>query len=212
MATVKQFVFNPFQENSFVISNSDGECIVIDPGCYDRNEELVISQYIDSHSLMPVRLINTHCHIDHVFGNRYFYDRYGLSPEFHRRELDLYNMQSAVANSYGLQLSELPEVANFLEEGELIRFGDIEFSLLFTPGHSPGSLTLYNESESYVIAGDVLFRGSIGRTDLPGGDFQTLIHSIKTELLTLPDEVKVYCGHGPTTTIGHERSSNPFLV
>lgn len=210
--TVAVFTFNPFQENTYLLYDDSGECILIDPGCYENHEKLELESFIRQHGLKPVRLINTHCHIDHIFGNNFVSKTWGLALEIHKGELPVLNAVPAISQFYGIPAGEpSPAPQRFIEEGERIAFGHSELIALFTPGHSPASLSFYCESDQFIIAGDALFRESIGRTDLPGGDFDTLIQSIKTKLLTLDDSTTVYPGHGPSTTIGHERQFNPFF-
>ena len=214
MAEVIKLTFNPFQENTYIIYDETKECTIIDPGCYTPAERQMLSDAIREHSLRPVRLINTHCHLDHVFGNQYVADTYGLKLEIHEGELIVLNAAPQSALLYGLampneQLS--PPPGSYLKEGEQIKFGNTTLDILFTPGHSPASISFYCEKDRFVIAGDVLFLGSIGRTDLPGGNFDTLIKSIMEQLIPLGDEVIVYSGHGPETSIGYEKVHNPFL-
>lgn len=211
MTTVYSFTFNPFYENTYVITHSNKECWIIDPGCYSESERNKLTAFIEKEDLRPVRLLNTHCHLDHIFGNAFIADTYHLAPEWHKKEDVVMKGASLSAMMFGVKAPEYRNPGPHLEEGTTMMLGDAAFQLLFTPGHSPGSICFYNEAESYVIAGDVLFRGSIGRTDLPGGNYDTLIHSIRTQLLTLPDDVVVYNGHGAETTVGEERRHNPFL-
>lgn len=212
MSVVASFAFNPFQENTYVIYDDSKECIIIDPGCYTAPERQQLLDFIENGGLKPVRLLNTHCHLDHVFGNQLMADTYNLKLEIHEGELPVLDAMPQVAEMYGIpNVTNSPAPGGFLKPGDSISFGNTELKILFTPGHSPASVSFYNATEKYVIAGDVLFQGSIGRTDLPGGDFATLIQSIKQELLSLSDDVLVYSGHGPETTIGAERATNPFL-
>lgn len=206
------FTFNGFQENTYILYDNTKECVIIDPGCNNKEEENTLSQFIESKKLDPVLLLNTHCHIDHVLGNEYVNKKYGLLPRYHKGEQVVMDSCVQVANMYGIAYTKSPDAIKNINEGELIHFGDTTLKTLFTPGHSPASISFYNKNAKMLIAGDVLFAGSIGRTDLPGGDFDTLIKSIKTELLVLDDDVRVFAGHGPDTTIGVERVSNPFLV
>jgi len=212
MSLVAEFTFNPFQENTYVLHDETKECIIIDPGCFTQGEKDKLVQFITDNELKPVRLINTHCHLDHIFGNYFISEKYNLELEIHKGELPVLESVPMVCKNYGIPFSE-PEVkpGRFIEEGEEIKFGNTVLKTLFTPGHSPASISFFCEKDRYVIAGDVLFYGSIGRTDLPGGDFQTLISVIKEQIFPLGDDVKVYSGHGPTTTVGFEKSSNPFL-
>ncbi|MDX1666600.1 MAG: MBL fold metallo-hydrolase [Saprospiraceae bacterium] len=212
MAEVISFTFNPFQENTYLVADDSGECVIFDPGCYEDAEKEQLRSKIEEHGLKPVRLINTHCHIDHIFGNRFVYETYGLPLEIHRDEKPVLKAAPEAGALFGIMMQEIsPEPGGFLEEGDLIEFGSTSLRTLLTPGHSPASLSFYCEEEDFVIAGDVLFQGSIGRTDLPGGDFDTLIQSIREKLLPLGDSVRVYPGHGPATYIGYERQHNPFL-
>jgi len=212
MADVVGLTFNPFQENTYLVYDQTGECIVFDPGCSNTAEQQELVRAIEEKSLKPVRLINTHCHIDHVFGNRFVHEKYGLPLEIHEGEVPVLQAVPMVADMYGIPYPEQsPDPGRFIKEGEQITFGETTLEVLFTPGHSPASLTFYCAADQFLIAGDVLFYGSIGRTDLPGGNHATLIESIKTKLLPLDDAVRVYPGHMQPTTIGFERANNPFL-
>lgn len=211
MLKIKSFTFNPFQENTYLLYDSTGECLIFDPGCYDSHEEQVLVHFIEKEGLKPVKLINTHAHIDHVFGNDFVFRKYGLRPWLHKLDLPILQNLEAVGKMYGVNATPSPEPEGFLDENDIVRFGATELKLFFTPGHSPGSLCFYNEDSRMLIAGDVLFQLSIGRTDLPGGDHGTLIESITEKLMKLPDDVTVFPGHGPTTTIGFERKNNPFI-
>lgn len=212
MITIQIFTFNPYQENTYVLSNQQKDCVIIDPGCYTAAEQNELKNYIHQNNLKPILLLNTHCHIDHVLGNKFVFDTYGLKPIIHKNEIPVLDSIPGYAPMFGMQyeLSPVPEA--FLEAGDKVMLGDEEFSVLFTPGHSPGSICFYHPKQQFVIGGDALFYGSIGRTDLPGGNYDTLISSIRTQLFSLPDEVKVYPGHGPATTIGWEKKHNPFLT
>ncbi len=206
------FTFNPFQENTYVLYDDTKECIIIDPGCFENSEKLELDNFIAANDLKPVRLINTHCHIDHVFGNKFVSERYGLELEAHRGEMPVLAACERVGEMYGIPYPDVsPPISRYLEEGDVITFGNTKLETLFTPGHSPASLSFFCREKEMLIAGDVLFREGIGRTDLPGGDYATLIKSIKEKLLPLGDEVKVFSGHGEATTIGHEKVHNPFL-
>ncbi len=212
MMLVAKFTFNPFQENTYVLYDDTKECIIIDPGCYTAVEKKMLSDFIKEHELRPVRLINTHCHLDHVFGNQFVASQWNLGLEIHEGELSVLKAVPKVCSLYGIPLpDESPMPTAFIEEGQEIVFGNTSLKTLFTPGHSPASISFYNEAAQILIAGDVLFRESIGRTDLPGGDFDTLINSIKTQFFPLKDEVKVFSGHGEETTIGYEKQHNPFI-
>jgi glyoxylase-like metal-dependent hydrolase (beta-lactamase superfamily II) len=211
MIQVMKFVFNEFQENTYVLFDETGECIIIDPGCYKVQEQQVLSSFILTNNLKPVKLINTHCHIDHVLGNAFVAGRWNLELYLHQEELFTYNSTSSWASMFGMVLDSIPEKQIYITEDDEISFGNSKLSIAFTPGHSIASLCFYNLEQNLCIAGDVLFAGSIGRTDLPGGDYDTLIRSIKTKLLVWPDEMRIYPGHGHETNIGAERTANPFL-
>ncbi len=208
---VISLTFNSFQENTYILFDETKECIILDPGCHSTDEEQILVKTIDDHGLAPVRLINTHCHIDHVFGNTFVAEQYNLALESHRGEVPVLDSVGQIAQMYGLGVVTSPPITKFLEEGDVVKFGNSTMTVLFTPGHSPASISFYNEADRILIAGDVLFQGSIGRTDLPGGNYDQLIENIKTKFLVLPDDVVVYSGHGPSTNIGFERANNPFL-
>lgn len=211
MVKIKQFTFGPFQENTFVLHDESGECVIIDPGCYNNTEQQILKKFIEENKLKPLLLLNTHCHVDHVAGNAFVYDTWKLLPVIHREDLKILQSQEAVCATYGLDCDVSPLPEKYMDDGEIISFGNTQLKVLFTPGHAPGHVVFYNEPAKFVINGDVLFNGSIGRTDLPFGDFATLEHSIKTKMYSLPEETVVYCGHGPATTIGNEKYSNPFV-
>lgn len=211
MLSVHKFTFNPIQENTYVLYAENGDCCIIDPGCYFDGERNELVRFIASKNLKPVYLLNTHCHLDHVFGNKFVSDTWQLPLYLHETEKMVLSFAPKSADMYGLPFENYNGEMKWLNPGDLIKIGDNELKVLFTPGHSPGSVSFYNEKDGYVISGDVLFSGSIGRTDLPGGDYDQLERSIKTELYTLPDETKVYSGHGGGTSIGFEKRNNPFV-
>ena len=212
MIEIQTFTFNPFQENTYLLFDETKECIIIDPGCYEKSEQDLLKTFVESNELKPVKLINTHCHIDHVLGNKFVADTWGLNLEMHELDLPFLHSVKDYCNAYGFnQYEESPEPNNFLKEGEQVRFGNSSLDILFTPGHTPGHITLHSPEQKFVISGDVLFQMSIGRTDLPGGDYDTLINSIKTILLSLSEKTQVFSGHGPSTNIGFEKVNNPFL-
>ncbi len=213
MISIKQFTFNPFAENTYILwDEPTKEAIIIDPGCLEDEEKDDLRDFITNQKLQPVLLINTHTHLDHIFGNRFVFDTWGLAPWIHREDQMVLDRAQQMAYYYGISMEASPGPAGYLQEGEVIRFGASEMQIIFTPGHCPGEICLYSPKHKILIAGDLLFDGSIGRTDLPGGDYDTLITSIKEKLWPLDDDVRVYCGHGPDTTIGKERRTNPFLV
>jgi glyoxylase-like metal-dependent hydrolase (beta-lactamase superfamily II) len=185
--------------------------VIIDPGMYTGEEQNTFLKYIADNNLKPVLLLNTHCHIDHVLGNKFIYDTYGLFPQFHKGEEVVLNSVVSYAPQMGIryEVSPLPQV--YLSESGTVKFGETELELIFSPGHSPAHLCFLNKEENFLIGGDVLFYRSIGRTDLPGGNHDLLISNIREKLFSLPDETRVYPGHGPATSIGIEKQFNPFL-
>ena|SRR5688572_17886860 len=211
MLHVKGFTFNPVQENTYVLYNDESECCIIDPGCYFQEEKDELRNYLEKTGLKPLLLLNTHCHLDHVFGNKFVQDAWGLTLHLHEKEKPVLDFAPAAGQMWQMPVENYDGELIFIKEGENIPLGKEKLKILFTPGHSPGSVCFYDERDGFVIGGDVLFNSSIGRTDLPGGDFNTLINSIQTQLFSLPDETKVYPGHGPMTTIGFEKMNNPFV-
>jgi hydroxyacylglutathione hydrolase len=207
---MKIFTFNPFQENTYLIWNKDRECLVMDPGCYNSDEELELASFIEENKLKPIGLLNTHCHIDHVFGNKFVCDKYNLTPKFHKLDGVVFERAKNIAEMYGLEYNESPSPNNYLEENEIIKIGELKLKVILSPGHSPGHIIFYNENEKYIIGGDVLFKRSIGRTDLPGGNHDQLLQSIREKIYVLSDETLIFPGHGEITTIGEERMLNPF--
>lgn len=211
MPGIVAFECNPFQENTYLIVDNSGVCAIVDPGCYTREEQTGIRDYINQNHLKPSLLLNTHCHIDHVLGNYFISDTYHLPLQMHRGELPVLKAVETYAESMGIIYKTSPEPEIFLEQGDIITLGNTTLEVLFTPGHSPASICFYNKEGNYVIGGDVLFLDSIGRYDLPGGNLDILLQSIREKLFVLPDETVVYPGHGPHTTIGREKKYNPFL-
>ncbi len=211
MISIHSFTFNPIQQNMYLLFDETKECVIIDPGCYDDKERAILSKFISDNALKPKKLLNTHCHLDHIFGNRFVAEKYDLKLEINKNDLPVLDAFKKTCDLYGMNCDPSPQPSFFLEEGDIIEFGNSKLEILFTPGHSPGSITFYNTEQKFMIAGDVLFYGSIGRTDLPGGNHETLINNIKTKLFPLGDEFKVYSGHGQVTSIGFEKMNNPFL-
>ena len=212
MISVQSFTANPYQENAYVLFDESKECIIIDPGAYTSQEQNELSHFIESSQLKPVRLLNTHCHIDHVLGNAFVHSMYGLLPEFHSLELELLHAIPGYAPQMGIRYELSPLPKTFLSESGKIAFGQSELELIFAPGHSPGHLCFHSSVDNFLIGGDVLFYQSIGRTDLPGGNHQQLLDNIKHKLFNLPNDCVVYPGHGPSTQIGFEKAHNPFLL
>lgn len=211
MIIIHFFTFSPIQENTYILHNEAGEAIIADPGCYFAAEQETLHKYIGHNGLKPIMLVNTHCHLDHVFGNKWVADNYNLDLWLHPLEEKVLLKAPEVGNLYGLPFQNYTGPLNFLEPGKTIAFGKYALEVIHTPGHSPGSVCLYCKNDNFLIGGDVLFRESIGRTDLPGGDHDLLLQSIREKLYTLPDDTVVYNGHGPQTTIGHEKKYNPFV-
>jgi hydroxyacylglutathione hydrolase len=206
-----RFTFNYFSENTYVLYDETKECAIIDPGCCKQSEELELQAFISQKNLKPVLLLNTHCHIDHILGNAFVSKTYELGLAIHAADLDVLHAGIRVAEQYGFPYTPSPEPTHFLKEGDQVKFGNTVLDIVFTPGHSPGSICFISHSDKLVIGGDVLFNGSIGRTDLPGGSFETLERSIQTKLYNLADDYLVYSGHGVETLIGHEKAHNPFV-
>jgi hydroxyacylglutathione hydrolase len=211
MLTVKQFNFSPVQENTYVVYNENDACCIIDPGCYSVKERNELKEFISDLELQPKYLLNTHCHLDHIFGNKFIHETYDLTLHIHEKEKPVLARGPEMGQMWGMPFENYSGDLIFLSEYGQVKLDDDKFTVLFTPGHSPGSICFYCEAQQFVISGDVLFERSIGRTDLPGGDYDTLINSIRSKLFILPDNVKVYPGHGYPTTIGDEKLNNPFL-
>jgi hydroxyacylglutathione hydrolase len=211
MFNVKVFIFNPVQENTYLLYNEKKACIIIDPGCYYEDERESVTGFLRTQQLKPSLLLNTHCHLDHVFGNKYIHDEFGLSLHIHPNEKALLDYAPTSGLMWDLPFDNYQGPIEYLQPGQSIKLGEDVLEIIFTPGHSPGSVSFYCPNQEFVIAGDVLFRESIGRTDLPGGDFDVLADSIKKQLYRLPDNTIVYPGHGPQTSIGYEKANNPFV-
>jgi hydroxyacylglutathione hydrolase len=205
-------VFNPFQENTYVVYDETNEGVIVDPGCYDAHEKRELADFVNDNTLHVKLLLNTHCHIDHILGNAFVKEKFNVKLYVHATEEFVLNAQKILAPHYGMHMYQESKPDGYLKEGDVVEFGNQKFSVLFVPGHSPGHLAFYNEKERVVLGGDVLFQNSIGRTDLPGGNFNTLINSIHQKLFTLPDDVIVYPGHGSETSIGIEKRTNPFCA
>ncbi len=212
MIKIKTFIFNPFLVNTLVLSDETGESIIIDASCYVQKEKDELDNYIATHKLKPVKILNTHGHVDHVLGIAYVAKEYNIEVEIHEADLPLFSQAKQQGLIFGFDVDDLPVVNGYLTEGKDITFGKSSLKVIHVPGHSPGSVAFFSPEQKFVIAGDVLFKGNIGRTDLPGGNFDQLIQSIVNKLMTLPPETTVIPGHGPSTTISDEALSNPFLV
>lgn len=208
---IKQFVLNPFQENTYLLYDETGEAIIVDAGCYTPSEAVEVKRFTDENKLTVKFLVNTHCHIDHILGINALQDIYSVDSYAHREELPTLQMAPQHAMMFGLVIDTVPKVEKTIDDGDELKFGNTTLKVIHTPGHTLGGVCLYSEKDKMLITGDTLFQGSIGRTDLGGGSFDTIIHSITTKLLTLPDDVMIFPGHGDSSTIGKERVSNPFL-
>ena len=212
MLRIDTLTFSDFQINTYIISGENKECYIVDPGCYYDLEKEKLKKFIQENKYIPKLIINTHGHIDHIFGDSFVKNEYNL--KIAANKLDEPLMQSALlqAQLFGLDFNTIPKIDEYIDENSILELDNEKIKILFVPGHSPGSIALYSESSNFVIAGDVLFKSSIGRTDLMGGNYETIINSIKTKLLSLNDKVIVYPGHGQSTTIGIEKRTNPFLI
>jgi len=211
MLQIQSFIFSPIQENTYILYNELKECIIIDPGSYFDEEKDAMKTFIEQKQLVPKMLLNTHSHLDHVFGNKFIAETYNLTLRLHEKEKTVLEFAPVSGLKYNMPFDNYTGELIFIKEGDKIILGTDELEIFDTPGHSPGSIIFYCRKQHFVISGDVLFQRSIGRTDLPGGDHQTLLNSITKKLMVLPDETKVYSGHGAVTTIGEERRHNPFL-
>ena len=211
MTQMKIFVFNPFQENTFLLYDETKECVIIDAGCNEEHEFQQVDNFLQENNLKLMYIINTHCHIDHIMGNSYLVKKYGVESIAHKYDMPLLERSNDMAMAFGFNVQQPPVPNKFVQEGDEITFGNTNLKVIHVPGHSPGSIVLYNEHEKYLIAGDVLFSGGIGRADLPGGDYETLIKGIQEKLFSLNGDIVVYPGHGESTSIEKERTSNPFF-
>ena len=211
MLQIKTFVFNPFQENTYILFDNTKECVIIDAGCYTEEEQQELLGFISSNGLKPKYAINTHGHVDHILGTAFVKKQFNIEIAGHAEDMPL--MQSAVSHAlmYGLTIDDVPSIDIMVNHHDTIEFGDSSLKVIHTPGHSPGGICLYSDQDNFVIVGDTLFKASIGRTDLPGGNYEQLITSITNNLLTLNENLTVYTGHGESTTIGWEKENNPFL-
>ncbi len=212
MIKIEKFVVNPLGENSFIVSDETGECIFIDPGFFYDEEHEEVNNYIKTNNLIPVKITNTHCHFDHIMGVEFVRNNFKIPFLAHAD--DVFWVEKAIdqGKMFGFEMDPVAPVDDFLVENEYVEFGNTKLKIIHVPGHSPGHVVFYSEKDKKLIAGDVLFYGSIGRTDLPGGNYETLILNIKNKLFDLPDDTVVYCGHGPETNIGFEKRTNPFLT
>ena len=209
---IKKFEFNMFPVNCYVLSDHSGEAVVIDPGCFYPEEKQMLKEYLEDNNLPLKHVLCPHLHLDHIFGNPFLFETYGLRPEGGQQDEFWLEQASAMARNFGFAYEEKqPELGRYVNEGDIITFGDIQLKAIHVPGHSPGSIVYYCQEASCLFAGDVLFYGSIGRADLKGGNYEELINGIRTKLFVLPAETRVYPGHGPSTSIGYEKGNNPFF-
>lgn len=211
MIQIKKFIFNPFQVNTFVLYDETKECVIIDPGCSDEAESQELMDFIKKEGLKPVRMLLTHTHVDHVMGINMLEEMLGIKAEAHEAGLVFLDHTISTAATYGISIDKNPSVDIYIKEGDEITFGKSKLDVLYTPGHADGSVCFLSRKDGFVIVGDVLFQMSIGRTDFPTGDYDLLKQNIFEKLFTLPDDTVVYSGHGPETSIGFEKSNNPFL-
>ncbi len=211
MIQIKKFTFNPFQENTYILYDDTKECIIVDPGCYNSSEQNTIAKFIEENDLLPVKLLNTHAHIDHVLGNQFIATTYKLGLELYQSDHPMLDYAKASAKLYNIPYDESPEPSAYIKEGDVIEFGNSSLDVLYVPGHAPDHIVFLHEEQKFLIGGDVLFKRSIGRTDLPGGNHEQLLANIKEKIFTLHPSITVYSGHGEETTIMDEVQGNPFF-
>ncbi len=211
MISIEQFVFNPLQVNTYVLFNESRKCIIVDPACIEPGEQQALTHFMEKMGLSPVMLINTHGHVDHMVGNQFIFDVYGLSPVIHKEGLSILQSASEQGMLMGFPPVKSPSPKSWLEDGQMVELGDDTLEVRYTPGHADGSICLIAHREGFIISGDVLFAGSVGRADLPTGDMERLIQSIREKILPLPGSFTIYPGHGPATTVSEEKAHNPFF-
>ena len=211
MLNIKNIQCNMLAENCYIVSDETNDCIIIDCGAYSEMEKKCIEDYITEAHLTPRMHILTHGHFDHIMGSKWIYEKYGIKPTIYEADTDTYNNFNKDTEAFGFSIDyNLPAIGQYLTDGETIEFGTHSFKVTHTPGHSKGSVIYYCDEEKVVFTGDTLFKSSIGRTDLPGGSMFQIIQSLR-KITQLPDDTKVYPGHGGTTTIGYELATNPYL-
>ena len=206
-----RFEFSPFAENTYVITGTGQQCIIVDPGCYQATEEMMLKNWIEELGLTPVALLNTHAHIDHIFGNAFVKNTWNVPMYLHHDDLPLFDRAESMAALWNLSYSPSPMPDADLKGVQHLELAGIKLELRHVPGHAPGHVIFIHHESRQVICGDTLFRGSIGRTDLPGGNHELLLSSIRSHMFTLPDDYVLHSGHGPETTVGEERTHNPFF-
>jgi glyoxylase-like metal-dependent hydrolase (beta-lactamase superfamily II) len=212
MLTIQSFCFNAFQENTYVLYNEQKNAMIVDPGCYLRNEQEALANFISENNLKPTLLLNTHCHLDHVFGNNFVSEKYGLAAHFHKNEQPVIDRLPEGGARWGVPCEPYTGAVEYIAQDDIIDFDKDQFKVLLTPGHSPGSVCFYNAGQDFMIGGDLIFKDGVGRTDLPGCNPLDLIKSIKTQILPLPDTMTIYAGHGPETNWGREKKANPYIL
>lgn len=211
MLQIQSFAFNPFSENTYVVFNEDKDAFIIDPGNFSEEETATLLKFISDNGLKVQNILLTHAHIDHVLGLQKVYDQYQVPVLIHPLEQEMLDRNPMDANRFGFFFKPFAGKISYINENETVTLGNHEFKIIHVPGHSPGSIAFYNEAQKFMISGDVLFEGSIGRTDLYKGNHNQLITNIKTKLLVLHEETKVYNGHGNPTTIGFEKNYSPYF-
>lgn len=211
MLTIQEFCFNAFQENTYVLFNETKEAIIIDPGCYTRIEQKMLTDFITDHQLTPKLLLNTHCHLDHVFGNNFISTTYQLPAYIHPNEQIVLDRLSEASAKWGVATDPYTGPVQYVQQDEIITLGEDHFKVLLTPGHSPGSVCFYHQKQDFLIGGDLIFMDGVGRTDLPGSNPLDLVKSIQEQIFPLPDSMTIYSGHGPATTWGREKLHNPYI-
>jgi len=212
MGKLKTFTFNPFQVNTYVLYDESGQCVIIDPACYEDTEKKILAEFIMKEKLEPLFVLNTHGHVDHILGNNFITKEFNIPLKTHNDSLYFIEKGKEYAQVFGFEIQDQVKPEEFLEDGGVINYGNQQLKLIYTPGHADGSLCFYHQEDGLLFCGDVLFRAGIGRTDLPTGDYEKLIKNIKEKLMVLPEDVVVYPGHGPETTIREEKNSNPFIA
>ncbi|MDR2359608.1 MAG: MBL fold metallo-hydrolase [Prevotellaceae bacterium] len=209
---LKVFYFNELRVCTYVLWDETKECIIVDPGCESASEQQRLQEFIANNQLKPVMVVNTHAHFDHVLGNLFVVKTYSVPSAVHEGDTQLLARVAQQSAMFGFAVAQPPMPSRLLTEEEPVRFGHSQLQVLHTPGHSPGGICLYAAEDKFLLSGDTLFQESIGRTDLSGGNYEQLINSIRHKLMTLPDDVKVFPGHGPATSIGEEKRNNPFIA
>ncbi|MFD2521053.1 MBL fold metallo-hydrolase [Emticicia soli] len=211
MIHIHYFTFSPFAENTYILWDETKEAVIIDPGCLAQYEKEELADFVADNQLTVKHLLQTHTHLDHVFGSAFVKRKFGVKMLMHKNEIPVLDNVESRCQMWGVKGYEPVEADGFIDEGDVIKFGNSELEILFVPGHAPGHLAFVNHAQKFVIGGDVLFRGSVGRTDFPLCSYTDLMNSIKTKFMTLDDDYKVYAGHNDPTTIGLERRTNPFI-